>query len=191
MLQEDDRQQVFISRIIPGSPAALTRELCEDDIIVEIDGQAMVGVAGDSLVAALKGDKGSLVRMAVMRGEISRTVYMVRGNARDSLTPAIRTRGPTHTFESENKGQSSPPVRRTRTSNVGVNRVLSGRMSIGTPGSAISNPPSTLVGESQRTLQVCTRYFNFSFLLCLRPLDILSVWAAAVCMISNRGWTSR
>jgi len=176
VLQQDDQNRVFISRLIPGSPAALTRELCDDDVVIEIDGHSMIGVAPDLVVASLKGDKGSLVRMAVMRGDVLRTVYMVRGKARDSLVAAIRVSAiadqeqhnkdtPKRILPSTPLGALEASNGRPRTSQAPYNK----RLSVETASSAVSAS-----AHSQRALQVCL----LAMLSCFKLYITAAKWIA-------------
>ena len=182
VLQAQVDGRVLIARIVPGSPAALTRELCQGDMVAEVDGQTLTGggadAAGgsadgaDAVVAALQGPKGSLVRMAVMRGDLSHTVYMVRAGARDrSISPALSSgAGGVDGAEQQLRDLASGPQqplaatpapglsdgigRRSRVSGAGLTK---SRLSTGTPGSVLSSPSAAANGvELKRTLQVCT-----------------------------------
>ena len=139
VLQANDRGQIVISSVIPGTPAALTRELFESDIVIEVDGQSVVGAPGHNVVDALYGQKGSLVRIAVMRGDTYHSVYMARGAGRDSFKPGIHT-GPLTT--SQRSSLARPPSDRERRLSLS---------SCATPGSSIS---ASLL-ERHRSLQVC------------------------------------
>ena len=175
VLQAQVDGRVVIARIVPGSPAALTRELCQGDMVAEVDGQPLTGGGGedaaDAVIAALQGPKGSLVRMAVMRGDLSHTVYMVRGGARDrSISTTLgngagSVDGAEQLLRDAASGPQQPPAvtpalgvsdgigRRSRVSGVG----LPMRLSTGTPGSVLSSPSVAADGvELKRTLQVCT-----------------------------------
>jgi hypothetical protein len=144
VLQLDDKGRVLVFRVVPGTPAALTRSLCEGDIVIEVDGHSMAGAPADRIIEALQGDKGSMVRIAIMRGDIYHSVYMVRGTARDSLTPLMRTSlDPPIGFK-----QTSP---RKDTSPSGLFSARN-RLSMSTPASTVSSSAPT--AESQRALQV-------------------------------------
>jgi hypothetical protein len=155
-LKTDDRNGLVISRVIPGSPADLSRDLFKGDIIIEINGQSSLRMSSEEVVAALKGDAGSLLRISVMRADIRSTVYLVREKIRDILLPTtFASPAILGAVEKTGPKESSEYKSYSRTSNAGATR---NRFSIGTPfGAEAASPPSILFGESQRTLQV--KYF--------------------------------
>ena len=149
VLEGGDDDQVRVARIIPGGPAALTREILCDDIVTDVDGQSTAGMTADAVVASLQGDKGSLVRVAVMRGDIARTVYMVRGSSSDSILPAIEASTAKQNVRELERDQTPMSNHITRTNGAGLTK---NRLSIGTPGAG--TPYFGPMDESHRALQV-------------------------------------
>ena len=152
-LKTDDRNGLVISRVIPGSPADLSRDLFKGDIIIEINGQSTLRMSSEEVVAALKGDTGSLLRISVMRADIRSTVYLVREKIRDILLPTtFASPAILGAVEKTGPKESSEYKSYSRMSNAGATR---NRFSIGAPfGAEPASPPSILLSESQRTLQV-------------------------------------
>jgi len=144
VLEADDRDRVRVARIIPGSPAAMTREVICGDIVTDVDGKSTAGTTADDVVASLHGDKGSLVRVAVMRGHDTHTIYMIRGSSSDSISPVIEESTTKHQVRGLDRDQTPASNHLTRTNGAGMSK---GRLSIGTSGS--SSPY-----ESHRELQV-------------------------------------
>jgi hypothetical protein len=149
VLEADDRDRVRVARIIPGSPAAMTREVICGDIVTDVDGKSTAGMTADAVVASLHGDKGSLVRVAVMRGDDVHTIYMIRGSSNDSISPVIEASTTKHHVRGLDRDQTPASNHLARTNGAGMTK---GRLSIGASGS--SSPYLGPTGESHRALQV-------------------------------------
>lgn len=67
--QKVDSNELFISRPMPGSPAEKAG-LLTDDVIVEVDGENVVGQDINLVVSKIKGVKGTTVNIGVKRKDV-------------------------------------------------------------------------------------------------------------------------
>ncbi len=104
-------QYPVITRPIPGSPAEEVG-LRTDDVIYEVNGQSTYGMDLDSVVALIKGEEGSTVKLTIVRSTESDYLYVD--------VERRRVEAPTVTYEMMEEGMAYIQI--TEFSDIGIDQ---------------------------------------------------------------------
>ena len=77
----DEDANFVVSKLVPGSPAALSRRIKKDDVLVSVDGMDLDDLSIKDVVKLLKGPVGTSVALDLARGGKAFGVPLTRNHA--------------------------------------------------------------------------------------------------------------
>ena len=103
---------LFVLKLEPGGPAALSGQVREGDELISVDRQKVAGLARQAVADLLHGAKGSIVKLSVRRTTFTFNVCMQRDAVRQApperktrtLNPVPRQEGASEVLEKMYKG---------------------------------------------------------------------------------------